>query len=296
MNNSGKALTIFLFVIAILLISLTAISVFFFLQEVELRKAKETQLTALQDEKAKLEGEMKEAKKQVFLLQEKEKEFETKIDDLQQELELVEGVKEEIKKENKALTDALEAEKKIAQEAKNKLSAEIEKAKEEVGILKSRLDAAQARNQELEKSSDQLNDQINTLRQAAPDILPAAVLPDAGSPAESAGPEPARPEEGTLKPARLPKENVELEKIIVNPSEQNAGKVISVDAETGFIISSLGERDGIAAGAVLSVYRDNSYLGDVKVSRVLPEMSAADFIPPLTGQQVSKNDQVVIKQ
>jgi hypothetical protein len=62
------------------------------------------------------------------------------------------------------------------------------------------------------------------------------------------------------------------------------------------VIVSLGEKDGIVKGALLSIFRGESYLGDVKVSRVLAEMSAADFVPPFKSQNVKKDDQVVIKK
>ena len=58
MNNSGKTLTIFLVVIAVLLVSLTAIAVFFFLQEVELRKSAEYNLEQIRIAEIKLQEDI----------------------------------------------------------------------------------------------------------------------------------------------------------------------------------------------------------------------------------------------
>jgi hypothetical protein len=69
-----------------------------------------------------------------------------------------------------------------------------------------------------------------------------------------------------------------------------------VDADTDFVIVSLGDKDGVSKGAILSLYRGEQYLGDIKVSRVLANMSAADFVTPLKSSDVQKDDQVMIKK
>jgi len=79
MNSSGKVLVIFLVITALLLISLTAISLFFFQKETERRKLAEVTLEEFQGEKMKIDEELKEVKKKNFLLQEKNKEAEARI-------------------------------------------------------------------------------------------------------------------------------------------------------------------------------------------------------------------------
>ena len=95
MNKAGKTLTIFLVVISILLLSLTVISVFFFKQENTLRKSLESQMTSLKASESKLESELKEAKKQAFLMEEKNKEADERINNIMDELELQEGVQQD---------------------------------------------------------------------------------------------------------------------------------------------------------------------------------------------------------
>ncbi len=90
-------------------------------------------------------------------------------------------------------------------------------------------------------------------------------------------------------------DSVELERIVINLFGEKKGAIISVDRETNFIIVGLGKEDGVKENAVLSIYRANRHLGDVRVSRVLSGMSAADFIPPLESRDVRKDDQAVIK-
>ena len=83
---------------------------------------------------------------------------------------------------------------------------------------------------------------------------------------------------------------------MVAAAEASQGRVLSVDKENDFLIFNLGEKDGVKPGFLMSIYRGEDYLGDVKVSRVQSEMSAADFVPPFSSQKVRKNDQVVAKK
>jgi len=111
---------------------------------------------------------------------------------------------------------------------------------------------------------------------------------------------------------------VELEKIVVNPDAGNIeeiippdfdyedkfpsldlsldGRVLSVDRDTEFVIVNIGENQGISIGNVLSVYRNNNYMGDIKVTRTQAEMSAADLIQPLSIRKIKKDDQIKTKQ
>ena len=69
MNKAGKTTTIFLVVISVLLLSLTAISIFFFKKENELRKLAESKLAQAKALEVKLDQDLKEAKKQFDILE-----------------------------------------------------------------------------------------------------------------------------------------------------------------------------------------------------------------------------------
>jgi DNA repair exonuclease SbcCD ATPase subunit len=277
MNNSGKALTIFLVIIAVLLVCLTGISAFFFLKEVELRKTAEQNFQQAQLSQAKLEGELKAAQQQQFLLEEKYKEAKENLDSLQNDLDFANSVKQKTQQQNESLAAAVE---KLTKE-KEELSAQLVKAQDEASSLKADLDAAKLQTREMQNQA-QASSEDNS-------IAPAATQEDAPAPTKA----PLLQESDEIS---QDKNKVNLNTIVVASANEKQGKVISVDADTGFLIANLGEKDGVSRGVILSVYRDKSYLGDVQVSRVLPEMSAADFIPPLNGQLVSKDDQVIVKK
>ncbi|MFC1510724.1 hypothetical protein ACFL49_03585, partial [Candidatus Omnitrophota bacterium] len=108
MNSSGKVLIIFSVIIAILLLSLTAVSLFFFQKEIDKRKITEVALEEKTEYVLQMSSEMEQIKRSSFLFEEKNKEADEKINSLLDELELQGGVSTEIKKENRTLKDQIE--------------------------------------------------------------------------------------------------------------------------------------------------------------------------------------------
>lgn len=273
-NTAGKVLVIFLVIVAILLISLTAISMFFFQKEIEKRKIAESSLQDSIANGIRLDQELKEFKKKAFLLEEKNKEADERINGLLDELELEQGLREEMKLEVSSLNESLAKEKK----AKEKLQAEIgqyQSSREKIQELESRVEAERRAKEQLETRNKELEAQL---------VSGVNVMDFAGDLEE-------------IKPLEIveTKTEVKLDKIVVNPTDIPAGRILSVDRDTEFVITNLGSKDGVAVGKILSVYRGNEFLGDIQITRVQPEMSAADLIPPFSSQRVRKNDQVVAK-
>ncbi len=255
-GKSGKTLTFILIVFLVLFFSVTVIAGFLLLKEIDKSQAAQIKIDQLQALESKLNADLKAAQEQITLLDEKKKEAESLIENLQGEVDLQKTAKEEVQKRNQELEDNLQKEVQAKEDIRSRLSQDLKAAQDKYNSIKSELDQVVVRNKELEEAKAQVEEKIQT-------------NPD-----------------------------VELGKIIVNPNpaSNGKGKVISVDSDTDFVIVSLGERDGIVKGALLSIYRADQYLGDVKVSRVLAEMSAADFVPPFKSQSVKKDDQVVPKK
>ncbi|MBF0619023.1 MAG: hypothetical protein HQL19_02520 [Candidatus Omnitrophica bacterium] len=283
MKDTGRTLFVFLTLIIIILISGVSISLYFLSKETQGRKDAETSLAELQARQVKVEASLKDAQKEIEVLRGKNKDADEKINSLLDEIELDNGLREEIKTENKKLKENLEAEGKAKIEIRQKLSKELEdiaaklkdaEAKassrdEEVGGLQKKIDDMQKKNDDLEKKVKNFED-AQAVRQVRGEIVPP--------------------------PDQSMKDKVELDRIVVTPDSAKEGKVLNVDTETEFMIFDLGAKHGIKAGDIMSVYRGKAYLGDIKVSRVQEEMSAADFIPPFSSRKVRKNDQVVPKR
>jgi hypothetical protein len=272
-NSSGKILTAFLSIIAFLLISLTAISIFFFQKEIDRRKTAEIQLLANQNTMSRLENELKESKKQTYLLEEKNKDADERINSLLDELELQEALKKEMKTETTSLKERLDKEVKAKDDLRKQLLDDVAKAEQKVIELEAKLQAEMNRPQDVQ-----------------------AAIPEEKTEDVTSAPEPERIAEKEEIVSAPEEKDVDLDKIVVVPHEVPEGRVISVDTDTDFVIVNLGQDDGVELGNVMSIYRGNEYLGDIKVTRVQSEMLAADLIPPFSSRIVRKNDQVVIKQ
>lgn len=269
--KSGKALTFILIVFVVLMFSVAAIAVFFFMKELDAHQMAESKVEQLQAVEAKLNADLKAAQDQITLLDGKRKDAEATIENLQQEVDLQRNAKEEVQKQNSTLQENLQKEVQAKEEVRSRLTQDLQAAQDKYNAIKSELDKALAHNKELEAAKAAVQSSMQTLPTA--DVSPTSVSESA--PAEA---------------------GIELGKIVVNPSPNGKGKVISVDSDTDFVIVSLGEKDGVAKGDLLSIFRGGEYLGDVKVSRVLAQMSAADFVPPFKSQSVKKDDQVVPKK
>lgn len=299
-NSSGKVLVIFLIIFVILSLSLAGLAMFFLSKEKERRISTETALQQSVASATKIEAKLQDAIKQGFLLQEKNKEADEKINGLLDELELQEGIREELKKENQALKEKFEKETKAKAELQEKLTSNAEAA-QRLPELEAQLQTEQGARQELEQKLSAAEERTKTLEEALAKMQPQGVE----SPAPVPVPVEAAPEAEEPQPQETPvikkessenKEEIQLEKIVVAPAKAALeGRIVMVDGETEFVIVNLGANHGIKAEQVLAVSRGKDQLGEIKVTRVQPEMSAADFIPPLTSRQVRKDDSVVIK-
>ncbi len=275
MNRRGKTLTIFVVILFILSFCLIGILLFFYYKEIELRKTAESKLIQSENLTSQLQTDLKESQKRNFLLEEKNKEADEKINSLLDDLELEQGLREEIKSENLALNESIQKDKQLTEEFQKKVvsleerQAQMESQLSEEKALNQKL---AGRNQELENQEKFLQDKLEQLEVG----LKADSLPPSGY--------------------GSPQGTVELEKIVISPNDVPQGRIISVDQEVEFIIFNLGLKDQVVEGDVFAVYRGNEYLGDVKVTRVQEEMSAADFIPPFSSRKARKNDMVVLKR
>ncbi len=272
MDNRGKTVTIFIILIMILLASSTSIGFFLYHTEVRLNKDLDNQLKTSKYNEMKLQGDLKEAKHQLALAQDKVKEADDKINNLMDEIDLNEGVRKELKTENTSLKESLETYKKEKEKFLSDLDEAQKKYKEASELFKSEQDKANALQinvAKLQAANDEAEKKITQLKTG---FVNDNVIP--------AKPVPAK---------------IELDKIVVNPHDGTRGKVLSVDKESDFIVANLGVKQGVKAGDVMSVYRGEEYLGDVRVSRAQEELSAADIIPPFSSRKVRKNDTVVFK-
>ncbi len=279
MNNNkgfGKTLTVFIVLIFILLASCSAIGFFLYNKEKQMRHSLENDLEVSHANEAKLQGDLKEIQRQLDILAAKNKEADNKINDLLADIDLKEEVNKQIQAENKNLKDSLELTKRDKERARqdmNDTSVQLKKYQDQLQQEQGRSQELQERIKELEKVKSDIESKLSEAQALKP-----------------INQSPAAPQSG-----ETPSVGMDLDKIVVNPQGGVSGKVLSVDQETEFVVCNLGLKQGVKFGDMLSVYRGQEYLGDVKVSRVQEEMSAADIVPPFSSRKVRKNDVVVLK-
>ena len=283
-NIRGKTLTMFAVLILILLVSSTSIGFFLYNKELQHRQRLEADLQTSLNTEMKLQADLKEARRQLTVAQDKAKEADDKINNLMDEMDLNESLRKELKKETASVKEAMAA----AQKERDKMKAGIDLAerryKEAADLLKAEQEKSnilQASIQKLQEERAQAQAQIEQLKS---DLKPY----NQRTPEQQVAPE-------VIAPGKTDRPKVNLDKIVVDPDSETRGRILSVDKAAEFIVCNLGLKQGIKTGDVLSVYRGDEYLGDVRVSRVQDELSAADIIPPFSSRQVRKNDAVVFR-
>lgn len=285
MNSSGRIVTVFIVIFVILLISLTAISMFFLQQETKQRRDFEAKLEEAKTQLTKIQSELDLVKKEKFVLEEKNKEADNRINDLSDELVLEQGLKAQMKTENASLKAQLEQELAAKKQLKEDMEKQLAVLERKTADLNAQLNDGKNFLQDMEARSKTLESENSSLKEKL-------VRMEEGFFPSSLD---AKSQEIEQAKKKIAANQVQLDKIVIAPQEIPQGRVLSVDAETEFVIINLGEKDGVRVGDLLAVYRGKDYLGDIKVTRLQPEMAAADLLPPFSSKLVRKNDQVISK-
>lgn len=78
----------------------------------------------------------------------------------------------------------------------------------------------------------------------------------------------------------------------MGPAVPLDGKIIAVNEAHPLVVVSLGSRDGIRFADTLSVYRDNSFVGSVRVERAGPASCIASIMPKWRHIEFRENDEI----
>lgn len=83
---------------------------------------------------------------------------------------------------------------------------------------------------------------------------------------------------------------IELEKIVIKPGSAVTGKIIMVNKEYAFVVVNLGSQHNIKVGDILSVYRNDEFIGKVQIERAEEKMSAAAVLPDWQNVEFKESD------
>ncbi len=90
---------------------------------------------------------------------------------------------------------------------------------------------------------------------------------------------------------KLPK-SMELEKIVIKTSTGLKGKILSYDKNNNFVVTDLGSQNNLKLGDILSVYRDDVFVGRVQIEKFEGTSSAAVVLSPWKNIEFKENDVV----
>ena len=192
----------------------------------------------------------------------KEKERKLRIYTQQQ---LTQTVEEKKKVENK-LTETVKA--------KEQVEGELASEKEKSLTLKKELDDKE---QQIKTTLDRLEREITARKKAEAQLMITL-----------------KEKENLETKVRNLKEapTVELEKIVIKPGSVTTGKITMVNKEYAFIVVNLGSQHNIKVGDILSVYRNDEFIGKVQIERAEEKMSAASILPDWQNVEFKENDVV----
>ena len=91
--------------------------------------------------------------------------------------------------------------------------------------------------------------------------------------------------------AKLPK-TMELEKIVIKTTTGLKGKILSYDKGNNFVVTDLGSQNNLKLGDILSVYRNDVFIGRVQIEKFEGTSSAAVVLSPWKNVEFKENDVV----
>ena len=98
--------------------------------------------------------------------------------------------------------------------------------------------------------------------------------------------------EAELKEFTKATEAIELEKIVVKPTSSLVGEVLMVNKEHSFIVVDLGRASNLGLGDLLSIYRNDEFIGKAEVERVNEKTCAAAILPEWQDREFKESDEV----
>ncbi len=308
MADKAKMLLIVLIVLMVVSLGLAGV-LFVSLQKEQIsRAALQEELNTVTAAKKSAELKIEESKKKVAELENKVIENNTQIETLNKELLQQKTEKEDALAEILQMKENLEQQKTLRSLLQDQVAAaqgDAKKMQEELNKLKALKAGLEDKIKDLEKSSEyvELGKIIVTPETPSlfgtpiPETVEETVKVKEGANAAvakdtvSSGVGSAAKEQPAGS-SKLPAEKAKKDHL---PSGAD-GKVLVVNRDYNFVVINLGSKDGVGIGNEFSIYRNDKYIGVVKVEKVHDSMAAAGFGPNDLKDKINEGDKVVRKK
>lgn len=187
-------------------------------------------------------------------------------------------------KEKKVITQKLsvsETEKKTALSKMTDLQDKLSKAKKDLSEYK--VKTADIVN-DFKEQNEKLLEKIETLKQQSFKQKPINSSTQSFS------------TDASVTTGQTTESNVQLPKVVVNPSDIKSGKVVVVNRKFNFFICNLGQQDGIQLNDQVAVYRNNLMIATATVEKVYDNLSANGIAKVKKGFSIQEGDTVKVKR
>lgn len=246
MGRKGKVGIIFL--VILLIISLAgAAAGFYFLRQEKLKViALREELEKVETARRTAENKLAESRSSIEKLNARLADNQSRINELESQLNKAESEKSELVSKIERLQSELQEQEKLREEWEAKQSQ-----------TQTEIDSLQNLLKSLQKNKETLESQIAQLESEKEVALGKIVVGEEKLSREQTAPS---------EPAALQAESA------------LKGKVLAINRDYDFVVINLGSQQGISEGDVFSVYRDDKYIGDVKVDKIQNNMGSCVFL------------------
>jgi len=288
MSEKGKSAVIILVVLLILSLSAAGGAYFLFQQEHKRNLILQDDLEEIKTRQKISESRLEEAKLMLAALDGRLKDTRGEIKALAEMLEVEQGKKGEAMAQVEILRVDLDEQRRL----RIQLEDDLTYTQETLTDTQGQLDDLGSQKSELEAQINDLKARSTNLedKMEGVELGKIVVNRDKMASKEKSGgwwPWGRKKEEPAKVEEPQPQTNV--------PAGQMQGEILIVNRDYNFVVMNLGLKDGVAVGDLFSLYHDNKYIGDVKISKIHDSMAAADFLSDEAKNLAAEGDKVITK-
>ncbi len=290
MSEKGKSAVIILVVLLLLSLSAAGGAYFLFQQEHERNLVLQDDLEEIKTRQKISESKLEEAKRMLAALDTRLKDTRGEITELATMLDVEQKNKDEALAQVEVLRVDLNEQRRLRIQLESDLANTVEALNDTQG----QLDNLGFQKSELEAQINDLHDRSTNLEDKMEGVELGKIVVNRDKKA-------AKKKSGGWWPWRKKKEEpVQAEEPEPEPQSeatagQMQGEILIVNRDYNFVVMNLGSKDGVAVDDLFSLYHDNKYIGDVKISKIHDSMAAADFLSDEAKNLAAEGDKVIIK-
>jgi len=296
--NKAKVPVIVLVVLAIVGLILAGAGFYLYQKERARGNTLQEQLDDLNTKQRIIENRLEDSKKMIDGLQSELKSAKLQIDTLAGQLQEEKSSREQASKQLEQLKADLEQQNNLRADLELKLNTaqdDVKKAQENLASLESQKQNLESKVKELEARTKNVELGKIVVNPDQAGAKPTTKKEEKSFLFFKKKPAPANTQPkvaASAKQQAVAEDRVNESDTVASGLE---GKISVVNKEYGFVVISLGARDGVNTGDVFSVYHNGKLIGDVKAEKVHESLTAANLATDGLGDKIGEGDRVVRK-